>query len=125
MSYPKVRLDPGGLATNRFTSGNKAWSVASLIEQAKDLEPFDLPLCCVYVGTEIYVAARITTAKALAEHYLRMQHVDMGAPIILDAEGFVMDGWHRIARALAEGRETVKAVRFDVTPEPHYYENES
>jgi hypothetical protein len=43
-------------------------------------------------------------------------------PIILSAEGRVMDGMHRIARALLEGRTTVVAVRF-VRPIPPDYRN--
>ena len=45
---------------------------------------------------------------------------DMSYPIIMDDEGFIMDGWHRVAKALLEGRETIKAVRFENTPAPDY-----
>lgn len=40
--------------------------------------------------------------------------------MILGADGRVMDGMHRIARALLEGRTTVPAVRFPVHPEPDH-----
>lgn len=39
-------------------------------------------------------------------------------PIILAADGRVMDGMHRVARALMDGRATVDAVRFAKTPPP-------
>ena len=119
-AYPKVKLTPCPLARNRWKDGEKCWSVASLIEEAKGLEPFDLPLCCIYIATDIF--APVTNAKALAEHVMRVNAVDMSHPVILDADGFIMDGWHRVVRALAEGRETIKAVRFEVTPEPNYLE---
>jgi hypothetical protein len=35
-----------------------------------------------------------------------------------------MDGWHRITRALVEGRATIKAVRFDETPPCDFVEGE-
>lgn len=38
----------------------------------------------------------------------------------LSRDGRVMDGMHRICRALVEGRETVRAVRSEVDPEPDY-----
>lgn len=41
-------------------------------------------------------------------------------PVILGAEGRVMDGMHRIARAILEGRSTIKAVQFVIEPEPDY-----
>jgi hypothetical protein len=31
-----------------------------------------------------------------------------------------MDGMHRVARAILEGRTTIRAVRFEVEPEPDY-----
>jgi len=39
-------------------------------------------------------------------------------PIILDEDGELMDGRHRIMKALLIGLETVKAVRFDQNPPP-------
>ena len=45
---------------------------------------------------------------------------DLRYPVILSAEGFLMDGGHRIARAHLLGLTTVAAVRFPVDPEPDY-----
>jgi hypothetical protein len=36
-----------------------------------------------------------------------------------------MDGMHRIVRAVLENRKAIKAVRFDVTPEPDYVDVEA
>lgn len=119
--YKPVKLTPCTLAQNRWKDGKKCWSIASLIESAKGLEPFDLPLCCIYIGTDIFYP--VTNARDLAEHVMRVSAVDMGHPIILDADGFIMDGWHRVVRALAEGRKTIRAVRFEATPEPNYLED--
>ena len=41
-------------------------------------------------------------------------------PIILSADGRVMDGMHRLAKALLEGRECINAVRFSKDPAPDY-----
>jgi hypothetical protein len=41
-------------------------------------------------------------------------------PIILGHDGRVMDGMHRIARALLEGRVEIDAVRFVSPPAPDY-----
>jgi hypothetical protein len=40
--------------------------------------------------------------------------------VILGSDGRVMDGMHRIARAVLEGRTTVRAVRFPMNPEPDF-----
>jgi hypothetical protein len=72
----------------------------------------------VFIGSSIFHP--ITSARELAEHVMRVNAVDMDHPVILDGEGFIMDGWHRVVRALAEGRETIKAVRFEETPPPDF-----
>jgi hypothetical protein len=41
-------------------------------------------------------------------------------PIILSAEGRVMDGMHRVYKALLENRDTIAAVQFERNPAPDY-----
>lgn len=53
------------------------------------------------------------------EFILKEGHdVDMSYPIILSADGHLMDGYHRVAQALHEVRTTIHAVQFKVTPIP-------
>lgn len=120
--YKPVPIQPTPLCVNTFRDGNRVWRVTSLIEHAKGLEPFDLPLAAMFSGSKVFCP--IESAYALAEHMKRALAADMDYPIILDAEGFVMDGWHRITRALVEGRSTIKAVRFDETPPCDFEEAE-
>ena len=49
-----------------------------------------------------------------------MMDADLQHPIVLDPNGGVMDGMHRVGRALAEGRSTVLAKRLPVMPEPDF-----
>lgn len=42
----------------------------------------------------------------------------MSKPIILSEDGEIMDGRHRVVHAIVNGLESVKAVRFEVNPEP-------
>ncbi len=51
-------------------------------------------------------------------HIQKVLDADLTYPIILDDEGYVMDGRHRIAKALLEGHESIKFVRFEKTPGP-------
>jgi len=48
----------------------------------------------------------------------RINAVDLDYPIILSAEGEVMDGQHRLAKAWMQGAGAILAVRFPVTPDP-------
>ena len=58
------------------------------------------------------------TCRAIAAHAKRIFDADLDQPVILSAEGHVMDGMHRIARAWILGLEEIKAVRFEETPPP-------
>jgi hypothetical protein len=58
------------------------------------------------------------TCRSILEHVRLIQDVDRRFPIILNAEGRVMDGMHRVARADLEGLDSIQAVRFARTPEP-------
>ena len=60
------------------------------------------------------------TCRAVADHARLIFETDLRYPIILGADGRVMDGMHRVARAYLEGRATVLAVRLEVDPEPDF-----
>lgn len=60
------------------------------------------------------------TCRAVAEHARLIQWADFRYPIILGADGRVMDGMHRVTRAYVEGRETILAVQLEVDPKPDY-----
>ena len=44
--------------------------------------------------------------------------------MILSADGRLMDGGHRVAKAWLSGTTTIEAVRFSVDPEPDYIERD-
>ena len=60
------------------------------------------------------------TCRAIVEHARLIQGADLSFPIILSSDGRVMDGMHRVAKAVLEGRETIEAVKFSEDPEPDY-----
>lgn len=60
------------------------------------------------------------TVRTIVEHVRLIEDADLSHPVILAADGRVMDGMHRIARALLEGRTTIKAVRFTEQPPPDH-----
>jgi hypothetical protein len=56
----------------------------------------------------------------VAEHARRIFQADFQYPIILSAQGSLMDGGHRIAKAYLLQMQTVPAVQFLHDPEPDY-----
>ena len=49
-----------------------------------------------------------------------MLECDPAFPVILSSDGRVMDGMHRICRALLDGQSEIEAVRFLQDPDPDY-----
>ena len=113
-TYPTVKIDGCFVADNTYRDGDKVWIVTNLIARAKDLEPFDLPLAAIYSGSEVW--APVGSAYGIAHHVRRALDVNTEYPIILCQQGFIMDGWHRVLRALIDGKTTIKAVRVAETP---------
>lgn len=91
------------------------WSVPALIEKSKDLPVQVMSMSALNITS---LAPIFQTMNDFVAHIQKVQDADMQYPIILDDEGFVMDGRHRIAKALLEGHETIKYVRFGKTPNP-------
>lgn len=60
------------------------------------------------------------TVREIVEHMRLVREVDPTYPIILGFDGRVMDGMHRVARALLEGQSTIAAVRLQVHPDPDF-----
>lgn len=94
--------------------GKNSWSVARLITLSKDLDVFEIPLHHL----NIYQVYEKLTLREMVMHFNAVKDADLKYPIILDEDGELMDGRHRIMKALIEGKKTIKAVRFDNNPYP-------
>jgi hypothetical protein len=105
----------------RSDRGLLAWDVDRLVELTKDLPRRAVPLThireldAVWYGDE-----ERQTWRAMVAHIRLIDAADLSYPIILAANGDVMDGMHRTAKALLEGRATIEAVQFAQDPEPDH-----
>ena len=101
-------------------TGLDSWDVDHLIVLSRDLPVHDVPLSEIWQLDVQYWDERLTTPRAIALHVELVQQVDPRYPIILAADGRVMDGMHRVVRALLDGRDAVPAVRFREQPPPDH-----
>lgn len=90
------------------------YSVARLIDMCKDLEPFDAPLQAFDLSSPIWQDYSIFD---LAFHVKAVNDADLSYPIILDWNGSIADGRHRLIKALVLGHTTIKCVRMYWKPE--------
>jgi hypothetical protein len=103
----------GGYHDEWFIYGGRRWLVGNLIQLAQDLPVFDLPL----VGLDLrYSPWLCEDIAGFLFHVQRLQDCNLDFPVIQGAEGHIMNGWHRVCKAILNGDESVKAVRFTMTP---------
>jgi hypothetical protein len=104
-------------------TGLDAWDVDRLIEMSAGLPVREVPLASITdVDTDYWFdgSAVVATVRKVVEHVRLIHAVDPSFPIILGVDGRVMDGMHRVARALLEGRASIRAVQFEVQPAPDH-----
>ena len=58
------------------------------------------------------------TIREVAVRCHRINEANTNYPIVLNDNGKLMDGGHRLARTLLEGRKTIRAIPFPEMPEP-------
>ncbi len=94
--------------------GNYIWSVPRLFELSRSLPVMEVPLGHL----NMYYLYEDLTLRDMVMHFKAVQDADLSYPIILDEDGDLMDGRHRMMKALFTGAETIKVVRFDKNPAP-------
>lgn len=94
--------------------GNDGWSVPRLFELSRDLPVVDVPLDYLCVSST-YSGLNM---RDMVMHIQAVLDADLDKPIILSEDGDIMDGRHRVMKAILNNVETIKAVRFDENPEP-------
>jgi hypothetical protein len=97
------------------------WDVHRLVDLTKHFPVEHVPLSRIAELDEAYwFEGGRPTCRAIALHARLIAETDLVYPIILSSEGRVMDGMHRVCKALIENRGTIAAVRFERNPEPDY-----
>jgi len=60
------------------------------------------------------------SVREIAKHIEYAKKTSFKYPVILSSDGKVMDGMHRILKALMTGKETIKVIQFLEDPEPDH-----
>jgi len=99
------------------------WYTENLWPRAAELQVFEIALEEVKAWTgrpaldeDCWFGGRSATLRDVARHCARINATNLQHPIILNDDGSLMDGGHRVCRALLEGRSTVTAVQFSAMP---------
>ncbi|ENW84269.1 hypothetical protein F909_00176 [Acinetobacter sp. ANC 3929] len=97
------------------------WDVHHLVELTKTLVIKKVQLVDIQELNEAYwFPDQYPTTQQIIEHFQLVQDADLSYPIILCAEGRVMDGMHRVAKARLLKQTDILAVQFEQTPLPDF-----
>lgn len=100
-----------------------AWDVHRLIELSEGLPAIEVAIESIREVDTAYWAqpgAGPETVRQIITHMRFVQAVDMAHPIILGDDGRLMDGMHRIAKAMLAGQDKITAVQFAGPIEPDF-----
>jgi hypothetical protein len=97
------------------------WRTQTLIEKSKDLKvvPYEIDAGAL---VDENIMWKLTNVRDYLVHYKRVQRADLCIPIILRSDGYIMDGWHRVIKAISCGTSTLPSRQFIVNPEPDFKE---
>lgn len=103
--------------------GLLAWDVRNLIARSLTLCPQEISLSSIREIDERFwydSEGDLPTCRSIAEHAKLIDTADLSYPIIIDPEGRVMDGMHRVCKALNLELETIAAYQLTELPEPDF-----
>jgi hypothetical protein len=101
--------------------GKRAWHIETVWEAARGLPVKAVSVDGVReIDEDCWFNGRCATVRAVVDHARRIDQADLDLPVILASDGQVLDGMHRIAKAVLHGRATVLAQRLLIDPEPDW-----
>jgi hypothetical protein len=104
-------------------NGLRAWNVHRLLDLTRAFPRERVPLTAIRELDEPYWCNEGTkqlTCREVVDHAGLINESDLVHPVILSSDGRVMDGMHRVGKALLTGLHEIEAVRFIHDPEPDY-----
>lgn len=108
---PVVPYRKFGFEESKYQRSNgDYWMAETLYEFCKKekYQEFEIPLAGINLNGLFF---NLDTMDIFVWQMKRVLDCDLKYPIILDDEGCICDGWHRVCKALLEGKKTIKAIR--------------
>lgn len=122
--YPPISIDriwsKGGRDERTDTKNGGSWRGDDLARVVENEPVYEIPLIFIDMGSH-YFKVEEGGLIEFARHMKHVMECDLEVPIILDEWGSVMDGRHRLVKAMIEGRATIKAKRVPQGTSATYY----
>ena len=97
------------------------WDVNRLLRQNTALPVISIALQHIAEVEQAYwFADTHPTTAEIIEHMRLVEAADLAYPILIDAEGKLMDGMHRAVKRLVQGQQDILALQLPTTPAPDF-----
>ena len=123
MKQPDTKTIRKQYHSRQVGSDRLIWDVHRLMRVSRDFEVEMVSVNDIAEADENWWycdTETMPTPRSIASHLALINEVNPVHPIILCAEGRLMDGMHRVEKANAEGQTHVPVVLFSKTPEPDF-----
>lgn len=115
------RVEPHEGAGHWVSLGERAWHIETVWRAARDLPVEEVPIHTIdEIDEDCWFDGRPATVRAVVDHARRIWDADLAVPVILASDGQVLDGMHRIAKAVLCGQTTLTAQRLATDPDPDW-----
>lgn len=118
---PKIVFTSLPLSDNKYCDGHgNTYSTATLVQYCKEQNypVFKMPLACVNLDCMPF---DVKNLDSFIWQMKRVKDTDLKYPILLDNFGRICDGYHRVCKALLEGKTEIDAIRILDMPRPDAY----
>ena len=117
----RVPVEDITFSDSEYRRGDKIWKAQTLYDfaKAKEYPVMDKPLWNDDLTDEPFECNQL---HKFIFQCKRVLNCSLDYPIILDDYGQIADGYHRLCKAILEGKETIKAIRLLEMPAPDRYE---
>lgn len=124
-AFPKVEIqrlwDQGNREESVQGLGDRMWRIQDLLKAVENVPVYEVPLAFLDLSKHNF-----DSEGGLIDFAIHMRHVnesDPDDPVVFDQWGRIVDGRHRIVKALLEGRTTIKAKKIPDGTQPTYYKS--
>lgn len=101
--------------------GERVWHIETVWRAALDLPVEEVPIYEIReIDEDCWFGGRPATVRDVVSHARRIVDADLSLPVILASDGQVLDGMHRIAKAVLCGQISVAAQRLATDPDPDW-----
>lgn len=115
-------MEARGAAGQWVSLGERAWHIETVWRAADGLRVEEVAVDTIReIDEDCWFNHGAATVRAVVDHARRIEEADLTRPVILASDGQVLDGMHRVAKAVLHGHAMVLAQCLPRDPDPDWF----